>query len=131
MGTVRTRMVARVANTTRMASTGRDEHERQHEHQHEHQHKEEHEHSPTPLSVAQHTKHTHETIRTYTRGPVIHSSQLHRLPAGLLRGKRVAVIGSGASAVEAVDTVLGRTCGEGEGKKGTGKGEGGRRGVLR
>ncbi|KAF7986815.1 hypothetical protein HWV62_12498 [Athelia sp. TMB] len=54
-----------------------------------------------------------EGATPFTRGPVLHSSQLDSLPRHLLAGKRVVIIGSGASAVEAVETVLGRT-GDGE-----------------
>lgn len=45
----------------------------------------------------------------FTRGPVLHSSQLDALPKHLLAGKRIVIVGSGASAVEAVETVLART----------------------
>lgn len=48
---------------------------------------------------------------TFTRGPVVHSSQLDSLPEELLKDKRVVVIGSGASAVEAVETALERGSG--------------------
>ncbi|KAI6010990.1 FAD/NAD(P)-binding domain-containing protein [Pisolithus microcarpus] len=42
------------------------------------------------------------------QGPVLHSSQLDCATREMLRGKTVAVIGSGASGVEAVETTLSR-----------------------
>ncbi|KAI6127182.1 hypothetical protein F5141DRAFT_378134 [Pisolithus sp. B1] len=42
------------------------------------------------------------------QGPVLHSSQLDYATPEMLRGKTVAVIGSGASGVEAVETALSR-----------------------
>jgi NADPH-dependent 2,4-dienoyl-CoA reductase/sulfur reductase-like enzyme len=42
------------------------------------------------------------------KGPVLHSSQLDHATPELLKGKTVVVIGSGASAVEAVETALER-----------------------
>ena len=42
------------------------------------------------------------------KGPVLHSCQLDHAIPELLRGKTVVVIGSGASAVEAVETALER-----------------------
>jgi cation diffusion facilitator CzcD-associated flavoprotein CzcO len=41
----------------------------------------------------------------------LHSSQLDRLSPELLEGKKVVVIGSGASAVEVVETALERGSG--------------------
>ncbi|KIJ62461.1 hypothetical protein HYDPIDRAFT_176544 [Hydnomerulius pinastri MD-312] len=51
-----------------------------------------------------HGQHDPETYR----GPVLHSSQLDHATPEILRGKTVVVIGSGASAVEAVETALAR-----------------------
>ncbi|KAJ8516717.1 hypothetical protein ONZ45_g6002 [Pleurotus djamor] len=44
--------------------------------------------------------------------PIIHSSQLDSVDGGQLEGKRIVVIGSGASGVEAVESALDR-CGKG------------------
>jgi len=55
---------------------------------------------------------------TFTR-PIVHSSQLDSpvLRGEYLRGKRVVVVGSGASGVEAVETVLERMKGAGGGEE--------------
>lgn len=42
----------------------------------------------------------------FSKGPVVHSSQLDKLDADHVKGKTVIVIGSGASGVEAVETAL-------------------------
>lgn len=41
-------------------------------------------------------------------GTVVHSSELDSLPSDVLKGKKVLVIGGGASAVEAVETAIDR-----------------------
>jgi len=46
----------------------------------------------------------------FLRGPILHSSQLDTLTPELLKGKNVVIIGSGASAVEAVEIALERGC---------------------
>lgn len=43
---------------------------------------------------------------TFSKGPVVHSSQLDKLDSAHVEGKTVIVIGSGASGVEAVETAL-------------------------
>jgi hypothetical protein len=47
----------------------------------------------------------------FLRGPILHSSQLDTLTPELLKGKNVVIIGSGASAVEAVEIALERGSG--------------------
>lgn len=54
-----------------------------------------------------HTKHTNQRKETFAQ-TIIHSSQLDTIPGWKLEGKNVVVIGSGASGVEAVETVLER-----------------------
>ncbi|EIW74200.1 flavin-binding monooxygenase-like protein [Coniophora puteana RWD-64-598 SS2] len=44
-------------------------------------------------------------------GPVLHSSELDHVTADMVRGKTVLVVGSGASGVEAVETMLERGAG--------------------
>ncbi|KAJ8689169.1 hypothetical protein PTI98_013219 [Pleurotus ostreatus] len=55
-----------------------------------------------------HIKHTDQRKETFAQ-TIIHSSQLDTIPGWKLEGKNVVVIGSGASGVEAVETVLERT----------------------
>ncbi|KAF9496926.1 FAD/NAD(P)-binding domain-containing protein [Pleurotus eryngii] len=59
------------------------------------------------------TKHTNQRKETFAQ-TIIHSSQLDTIPGWKLEGKNVVVIGSGASGVESVETVLERV----EGGKG-------------
>ncbi|KAL4254145.1 hypothetical protein ABKN59_004537 [Abortiporus biennis] len=49
----------------------------------------------------------------YTKGTIVHSSELDELDAGKIKGgKKVVVIGSGASGVEAVEAILDKAEGE-------------------
>ncbi|KAH8105192.1 FAD/NAD-P-binding domain-containing protein [Cristinia sonorae] len=47
-----------------------------------------------------------EDADVFTKGPVVHSSELDKLSEDHVKGKEVIVIGSGASGVEAVETAL-------------------------
>ncbi|KAL0948345.1 hypothetical protein HGRIS_010931 [Hohenbuehelia grisea] len=71
--------------------------------------KEGHHEGPLPQANGKNGK--NGTSNDIFKKPIIHSSQLDSTEAANLEGKRIVVIGSGASGVEAVETALAR-CGK-------------------